>query len=168
MCLQAIQLYCIYWASLLAQTVKNPPAMWETGFDLWVGKIPLRREEGNGYPLQCSCLENSMDRGGWQAAFFGVAKSQTQLNNWLSLSLSYSYIVSKTSCSSNFQWYSTSLVLKLYLINSLIKLYWRIYKHVKCFHVFSALVILVLYEHLIKIPLCFWKNYRHFKKFIRN
>ena len=28
----------------MAQTVKNPPAMCETGFDLWVGKIPWRRE----------------------------------------------------------------------------------------------------------------------------
>ena len=30
--------------------------------------------EGNGYPLQCSCLENSMDRGAWQATIHGVAK----------------------------------------------------------------------------------------------
>ena len=33
------------WASLVAQLGKNPPAMWETGFDPWVGKIPWRREE---------------------------------------------------------------------------------------------------------------------------
>ena len=32
------------WASLVAQLVKNPPAMRETGFDPWVGKIPWRRE----------------------------------------------------------------------------------------------------------------------------
>ena len=31
-------------ASLVAQLVKNPPAMWETRFDPWVGKIPWRRE----------------------------------------------------------------------------------------------------------------------------
>ena len=30
--------------------------------------------EGNGYPLQYSCLENSMDRGGWQATVHGVAR----------------------------------------------------------------------------------------------
>ena len=31
------------WASLVAQMVKNPPAMWEHGFDPWVGKIAWRR-----------------------------------------------------------------------------------------------------------------------------
>ena len=31
--------------------------------------------EGNGYPLQFSCLEISMDRGAWQATFYGIANS---------------------------------------------------------------------------------------------
>ena len=35
--------------------------------------------EGNGNPLQCSCLENPMDVGAWWAAVYGVAQSQTQL-----------------------------------------------------------------------------------------
>ena len=35
--------------------------------------------------LQYSCLENSMDRGGWWATVCGVAKSQTQLSNFTSL-----------------------------------------------------------------------------------
>ena len=35
--------------------------------------------EGNGNPLQCSCLENSMDRGAWWASVHGVAKSWTGL-----------------------------------------------------------------------------------------
>ena len=35
---------------------------------------------GNGNPLQYSCLENSMDRGVWQATVHGVAKSQTRLS----------------------------------------------------------------------------------------
>ena len=37
-----------------------------------------RSGEGNGYPLQYSCLENSMDRGAWWATVHGVTKSQTQ------------------------------------------------------------------------------------------
>ena len=35
--------------------------------------------EGNGSPLQYSCLENSMDGGAWEAAVHGVAKSRTRL-----------------------------------------------------------------------------------------
>ena len=41
--------------------------------------------EGNGNPLQCSCLENPRDRGAWWAAVYGVAQSQTWLK-WLSSS----------------------------------------------------------------------------------
>ena len=37
--------------------------------------------EGNGYPLQCSGLENSMDRGAWEAAVHGVTKSWTWLRD---------------------------------------------------------------------------------------
>ena len=33
--------------------------------------------EGNGYPLQHSCLENPMDRGAWRAAVHGITKSWT-------------------------------------------------------------------------------------------
>ena len=35
-------------------------------------------KEGNGYPLLCSYLDNSMDRGAWQATVHGVTKNQTQ------------------------------------------------------------------------------------------
>ena len=38
--------------------------------------------EGNGKPLQYSCLENPMDGGAWWATVHGVAKSQTQLSNF--------------------------------------------------------------------------------------
>ena len=61
--------------------VKNLPASAGDARD--VGSVPgLGRSpgEGNGSPLQCSCLENSMDRGAWQAAVHGVTKSWTQLN----------------------------------------------------------------------------------------
>ena len=50
-----------------------------------LGSIPgLGRSpgEGNGNPLQYSCLENSMDRGAWQATVHGVAKCQTRVSNF--------------------------------------------------------------------------------------
>ena len=43
--------------------------------------------EGNGNPLQCSCLENPRDGGAWWAAIYGVAQSRTWLK-WLSSSSS--------------------------------------------------------------------------------
>ena len=48
------------------------------------GSIPGSRRsprEGNGNPLQYSCLENPMDRGAWRARVQGVIKSQTPLSN---------------------------------------------------------------------------------------
>ena len=45
--------------------------------------------EGNGNPLQCSCLENPRDGGAWWAAIYGVAQSRTRLK-WLSSSSSSS------------------------------------------------------------------------------
>ena len=39
--------------------------------------MDLPPEERNGHPLQYSCLENSMDRGGWQATVDGLAKTWT-------------------------------------------------------------------------------------------
>ena len=64
------------WASLVAQTIKNLPANQET----WV-LIPgsgRSSGEGNGNPLQYSCLENSMDRGAWLAIVHRITKR----HNW--------------------------------------------------------------------------------------
>ena len=44
--------------------------------------LDLPRLISNGNPLQYSCLENPMDRGAWQAAVHGVAKSQTRLSDF--------------------------------------------------------------------------------------
>ena len=44
--------------------------------------------EGNGNPLQCSCLENPRDRGAWWAAVYGVAQSRTRLKRLSSSSSS--------------------------------------------------------------------------------
>ena len=46
--------------------------------------------EGNGNPLQCSCLENPRDRGAWWAAVYGVSQSRTQLKRLSSSSSSSS------------------------------------------------------------------------------
>ena len=49
------------------------------------GSIPESRKspgEGNGNPLQDSCLENPVDRGAWQATVHRVAKSRTRLNDF--------------------------------------------------------------------------------------
>ena len=43
---------------------------------------PLRKREGNGTPLQYSCLENPMDGGTWKAAVHGVARSRTRLSDF--------------------------------------------------------------------------------------
>ena len=64
---------------MVAQMVKNLPAMQETRvWSLGLGRSP---GEGNGYPFQHSCLENSMDRGAWQTTVHGVAKSRVQLSH---------------------------------------------------------------------------------------
>ena len=59
----------------MAQMAENPPATQET----------LGQEdspgEGNGNPLQYSCLENLMDRGAWWTAVHGVAKSWARLGD---------------------------------------------------------------------------------------
>ena len=66
--------------TLTAQSVKNLP--YSVG-DL--GLIPgsgRSDREGNGYPLQYSCLENPMDRGAWWAIVHESAYSQTWLMDW--------------------------------------------------------------------------------------
>ena len=58
--------------------VKNPPAMQEAACDAGdTSSIPgsgRPPREGNGNPLQYSCLGNPMDRGAWRAIGHGVAK----------------------------------------------------------------------------------------------
>ena len=59
--------------------VKNPPASaGDVGSISGSGGSP---GEGNGNPLQCSCLGNPMDRVDWWATVHGVAKSTTQLSD---------------------------------------------------------------------------------------
>ena len=75
----------LLWASQVV--VKNPPAsagdVRDVGSISGPGRSPGR---GHGNTLQYSCLENPMDRGGWWATVYGVAKSRTRLKR-LSMSM---------------------------------------------------------------------------------
>ena len=58
------------WASLVAHMVVY--LQWgKPGFNSWFGKIPWRKR---WQPLQYSCLENPMNRGAWQATFYGLQR----------------------------------------------------------------------------------------------
>ena len=73
--------HCVTQASQGAGVVKNPPA--NAGYAEDEGSIPgLGRSpgEGNGNPLQCSSLGNSMDRGAWRGQLYGVTNSWTRLS----------------------------------------------------------------------------------------
>ena len=63
--------------------VKTPPA--NAGDVGWIPRLGRSPGEGNGNPLQYSCLENPRDGGAWWAAIYRVAQSWTRLN-WLSSS----------------------------------------------------------------------------------
>ena len=69
----------VAWASLVAQLVKNPPAIWETRSRSLGWEDPL----GEGMATHTSILawRIPMDRGAWRATVHGVAKSWTQLND---------------------------------------------------------------------------------------
>ena len=62
-------------ASLMAQMVKN--LLCNAGYPDSVTGLGRFLGEGNGNPLQDSCLGNSMDRGDWWVTVHGAAKSQT-------------------------------------------------------------------------------------------
>ena len=67
-----------YWASQVALVVKSLPA--NAGPIRDMGLIPdlgRFRGGGHGHPLQYSCLENPINRGGWQATVYRVARNQT-------------------------------------------------------------------------------------------
>ena len=60
--------------AVVKNLLANAGDIGDSGLIPGLGRSP---REGNGNPLQNSCLENSMDRGVWQATVHGVAKSQT-------------------------------------------------------------------------------------------
>ena len=60
--------------------VKNPPE--NVGDSHLIPVLGRSRGEGNGNPLQYSCMENPMDKAAWWATVCGVVKSRTQLTTY--------------------------------------------------------------------------------------
>ena len=111
-----LQIYRIHWGALvlLSEKAMAPhsstlawkiPWTGEPGRLQSMGSLPVGHNwatslslslscigEGNGSPLQCSCLENPRDRGAWWAAISGVTQSQTRLKQ-LSSSSSSAFVV---------------------------------------------------------------------------
>ena len=56
--------------------------LFEDNKDTNISKLTMFIGEGNGTPLQYSCLENPMDGGAWWAAVHGFAKSRTRLSDF--------------------------------------------------------------------------------------
>ena len=77
-----IHIYVYTLASLMAQTVKNLPAMLETW--VWTPELVRSPGEGNGYPLQYSSLENPMDR----LQSMGLQRNG---HNWVNFTFTYTY-----------------------------------------------------------------------------
>ena len=73
--IERLSLYFISGIRMVAQKVKNPPAMWDT----WVWSLGWEDilEKGMATHSCFLCLENSMDRGASQATVHGVPKSHT-------------------------------------------------------------------------------------------
>ena len=76
------------WASQVVLVAKNPPA--NAGDIRDADLIPGSGRSpggGHGNPLQCSCLENPMDRGAWRAAVHGVTQNRTHMHNWTHMNI---------------------------------------------------------------------------------
>ena len=96
----------LIWASRVALVVKKLPAnagdVRDMGLALGSGRFP---GGGHGNPLQCSCLENAMDRGAWRATVHGVAKSWIRLKRLsMHARISLIYITASFSCLA--KWFS--------------------------------------------------------------
>ena len=77
----AVICYCYYYSTQIMRLVT-----WKEKRDCKaLGKKMLQNiktsGEGNGIPLQYSCLDDPMDGGAWWAVVHGITKSQTQLSN---------------------------------------------------------------------------------------
>ena len=74
--------------------------------------------EGNGNPLQCSCLENPRDGGAWWAAVYGVAQSRTRLKRLSSSSIFRLFVDFLLGCTFSFQKDREYILNKVYLYSN--------------------------------------------------
>ena len=110
--------------------------------------------EGNGNPLQYSCLENPMDGGAWQATVHGVAKSRTRLSDFTFTFTKKKYSLLFTSCRSFFR--TSACLVTFYVVMQDLQPYFPIleieffYMQVSCLKpihlVFANLIPLLLLE----------------------
>ena len=78
-----LQFYCLWgFPGSLDSKASIVPNAGDLGLIPGSGRVP---GEGNGNPLQYSCLENPMDRGAWWATVHGVTESWTRLSDFSSL-----------------------------------------------------------------------------------
>ena len=75
-----IQARCDIFISIIIEKDSSSPYL--SNFSLNKNHLEKLFREGNGTPLQYSCLENPMGRGAWWAAVHGVAKSRTRLSDF--------------------------------------------------------------------------------------
>ena len=97
--------------------------------------------EGNGNPLQCSCLENPRDGGAWWAAICGVAQSRTRLK-WLSSSMVrwcfvLLFLVCVFSCLFHFWMVSIAIPFSLLIFSNLLLIPYTIFV-ISCITVFIS------------------------------
>ena len=69
------------WYKALPCSLDGKESAYNAGEPALIFGLRSSSGEGNGNPLQYSCLENPMDRGAWQATVHGAAKSWTQLSD---------------------------------------------------------------------------------------
>ena len=120
-CIYISTYFLLSWFSQV-QVVKNPPAKAGDARDM--GSIPESGRfpgKGNDKPLQYSCLENSKDRGDWQATVHGVTKRQTWLRDW-----AHMHVIS-TLFSFSFPSYGKFIFWVIFLILPIVWTLWNLW-----------------------------------------
>ena len=142
--------YTVSLASLVAQIVKNLPAMQETRVQSlgWEDA-----GEGNGNPLQYSCLDNSMDRGTWWATVYAIPKNRAKRCIHIRRSKFQFNLTTLNSVSVCLILILENCLLKLFcIISSIFIVYWFIISY--SFHFIHLFFLTELHFHFIHSCCC--------------